>query len=148
MTNHLRCVNMVVQLPDKRILLHRPESDAQWCVTIERYIKATESPLDCVNDILWNLFGIDPITYSDNFAEITRYPPTKGIHDRNIIIYIMRLKSSIAFQAKPSDQFVATPWSALLKDIMEKSIYIGRGEAKHTPNAIIISRELHIKEIF
>jgi len=145
-TNCLRCVNMVVQLSDKRILLYRPRNNAQWSITIERYISATESPLDCINNILWDLFGINPFNYSDNFAEIKRYPPTKGIHDKNIIVYIMKLKSAIAFQARPTDQFKALPWFILLKEIMSNSIYVDCPE--HTPNSIIISRELHIKEVF
>ncbi len=144
----IRCVNLVVQLPDKRLLLHRGRKNAQWCVTVERYIKSTDAPLDCINDVLWNLFGIDPFNYNDNFAEIKRYPPTKGIQDQGIIIYIAKLKSAIAFRAKPEDQFIAMPWATLLKDIMENSVYIGYGLQKHTPNAITISRELHIKEVF
>jgi hypothetical protein len=141
---------MVVQLPDKRILLHKSSvKDAQWGVTIERLIKTTEAPLDCVNDILWNTFGIDPFTYSDEFAEIKRYPPTKGIQDKNIIVYIAKLKSAISFQAKPEDQFMAIPWRTLLKDIMINSTYVEYNRtSKHTPNAITISRELHIKEVF
>lgn len=147
--NGLRCVNMAVQLPDKRILLHKLTNNAQWCITIERYIKATEAPLDCVNDILLNLFGINPFNYNDDFAEIKRYPPTKGIEDKNIIIYIAKLKSAIAFQAKPNDQFMAMPWSTLLKDIMTNSVYAEYNcLPKHTPNAVTISRELHIKEVF
>ncbi len=148
-TNCLRCVNMVVQLPDKRILLHRPNGNAQWCITIERYIPSTESPLDCVNDILWNIFGIDPFTYNDNFAEIKRYPPTKGIQDKNIIVYIMKLKSAIAFQAKPTDQFKAVQWATLLKEIMRNSVYVNYdSRTEHTPNSVIVARELHIKEVF
>ena len=145
-TNCLRCVNMVVQLADKRILLHRPNSNAQWSMTIERYISLSESPLGFVNDTLWNLFGIDPFTYNDNFAEIKRYPPTKGIQDKNIIVYIMKLKSSIAFQAKATDQFKAIPWAILLNEIMINSVYNNRPE--HTPNSIIVSQELHIKGVF
>jgi len=137
-----------VQLPDDRILLHKHRSNAQWCVTVERYIKSTESSLDCVNDILWNLFGIDPFGYSDAFAEIKRYPPTKGIQDKNIVIYIMKLKSAIAFRTKPEEQFMAMPWNTLLNDIRINSVYAGNGLQKHTPNAIIVSRELHIKEVF
>jgi hypothetical protein len=118
-------------------------------MTIERYITPAESPLGCVNDILWNLFGIDPLNYNDNFAEIKRYPPTKEIQSKNIIIYIMKLKSAIAFQAKPTDQFKAVPWLMLLREIMSNSIYVGYdSRPEHTPNTIEVSRELHIKEVF
>jgi hypothetical protein len=148
-TDYWRCVNMVVQLPDKRILLHRPNGNARWSMTIERYISLSESPLGFVNDILWNLFGIDPFSYNDNFAEIKRYPPTKGIQDKNIIVYIMKLKSAIAFQAKPTDQFKAIQWDTLLKEIMRNSIYVGyNSRPEHTPNSIIVAKELHIKEVF
>lgn len=148
-TDCLRCVNMVVQLPDKRILLHRPNGNAQWSMTIERYILSTESPLDFVNDILWNFFGIDPFNYNDNFAEIKRYPPTKDIQDKNIIVYIMKLKSAIAFQAKSTDQFKAVQWDILLREIMRNSIYVGYdSRPEHTPNSVTVARELHIKEVF
>lgn len=140
---------MVVQLPDKRILLHKSINSAQWEISIERYISSTGSSLGCVNDILWNLFGIDPFNYSDNFVEIRRYPQTKDLQDENIIIYIMKLKSSIAFRSEASDQFKAVKWSTLLLEIMSNSIHIAHNTIpEHTSNSIMVARELHIKEIF
>jgi hypothetical protein len=140
---------MVVQLPDKRILLHKYKNNVQWSITIERYLELTESPLDCVNDILWNIFGIDPFNYSDNFADIKRFPTSKGTKDNNIVIYIAKLKSSISFQAKLEDSFSAMLWKDLLRDVRMNSICAGYNPPpKHTPNAIIVSRELHVKEVF
>ncbi len=148
MSNFLQCVNMAVQLPDKRILLHR-DIIPLWSISIERFINKERAPLDCVNDILWNLFGINPTNYSDNFIEVKRFPPTKNLEDNNIVLYVAKIKSSIVFQAKPTDKFSAISWNDLLKDIMRNSIYVEYNRAqKHTQNAIIVAKELHIKEVF
>lgn len=148
-TKHLKCINIVVQLPDKRILLHKSVNGVQWEISIEHHILPTESSLGCVNNILWNLFGIDPFNYSDDYVEIKRYPQTDDLQDENIVIYIMKLKSSIAFKSEISRQFKAVRWSTLLMEIMSNSIHI-RCDAtpEHTPNSIIVARELHIKEVF
>jgi hypothetical protein len=140
---------MVVQLPDKRILLHKSVNSARWEISIEHYISPTGSSLECVNDILWNFFGIDPSNYNDNFVEIRRYLQTKDLQDRNIIIYIMKLKSSIAFRSETSSQFKAVQWSTLSREIMSNSTHI-----KHNPilgytlNSIMVARELHVREVF
>jgi len=151
-SNYLKCtryMNLVVQLPDKRILLYRPIHNAQWSITIERFIKTTETPLDCVNDVLWNLFGINPNNYSDEFAEIKRFPTIKFNQGSNIIVYIAKLKSAISFRSKPREQFMAVSWKDILRDVMINSTYTEyNSTAKHTSNAVVVARELHIKEVF
>lgn len=147
--NYLRCVNTIVQLPDNRILLYKGNDDAQWGVTIERYITLAESPLGCVNDILWNFFGINPFNYSDNFVEIKRYPPAKSLLSRNIVVYIMKLKASIMFQAKSTDKFRSVKWLDLLREVTDNSIYISCNSIpEHTSNSIEVLKELHIKGVF
>lgn len=157
MLNCLKYVNIIVQLADKRVLLYQGafgsgrESDyrTSLSITTEREIKSTESALEVANEVLKNTFSINTHSYSDSFAEMKQLLPIRTQPDKLIIPFLIKLKSGIAFQIKPTDYFTAIKWSNILKDVMRSSVYQKVGNhPKHTPVAIEIARELTSRGVF
>jgi|APCry1669188910_1035180.scaffolds.fasta_scaffold00061_51 hypothetical protein len=151
MSNYLTCMDIVIQLPDKRILLYKSSllNHNKWNLTIEHTIKSSEISFGYINSVLCDLFKIDYYDLDKKFSEIKQYPLPNCTNSVNIELYIAKLKSSISFKTKPENKFIAMPWKTLLKDIMKNSICNDHNcFPKHTLNAIKISRELHNERYF
>ena len=152
MLKSLRYLNVAVQLADKRILLSRKhiggDRFTQWAITIERFLGETQEALSELNKVAWEVFGIDAQTYSDSFLEFRRIHP---IYHTNVFMipFIMKFKSSLAFQVKKEMQFAAIPLDKLLVDIMENSAFPKNGgPSKHTCNAIYMAKEIQLRGLF
>lgn len=141
--------NIVVQLQDKRILLYKENTHRPWDLTIKRFVISPEQSLDIANSMLWNIFGIDPNNYSDDFVEIKRYNRIESSKKEKIVVYVMKLKAAFAFQAKPEEQFIALKWGDVLRDIIRESLFDGYSPSlKYTRHAVLVAQMLNIREVF
>ncbi len=157
MSNCSKYVNVVVQLADKRVLLYQGRSSIYYyetdrrplSITIEELLIGKENALEVANEIIQNIFGINPHSYTDAFATMTRLAQIQHRPNKTIIPFLIKLKTGLAFQAKPTDYFTATKWSTVLKEVMAGSVYqTGGNPPKHTPVAIGLARELTARGVF
>lgn len=148
MTKQLQCVNIVVQLPNRRVLLSRNNlggnSAAAWAITVERFIANDKSPLAVVNDISWNVFGVNPFNYSESFMNFKRERSVKYMNI-TLIPFVMKLKTALVFRVDSHMEFTTMRLDDLLEDVMANSIYPKADiSLKHTLNAIQMAKELQI----
>lgn len=151
MYSRLRYVNITVQVPDGRILLYRKYrgGTAQWAATREKLLIGKDDPLVEINKILWDVFGINPNAYTDNFAEIKQLPAVKILPNRHLHLYTVKMKSSLAFCADAVDQYHPMMWSDIVDDVSVNSHHPPTGYfPKHTPTAIIAIKELQLSKVF
>ena len=152
MYNYLKYANVTVQLADSRVLVYHKlyGGSSQRTVTREVFLCNNESPLSEANKILWHIFGINVDTYGDAFAEIKQLSPFEIAPNRRIYPYIVRMKSALAFQALPEDQYVAMDWYAIVDDMIVNSGGARKPGSftKHTPTAILTIKKLHASKVF
>jgi hypothetical protein len=144
-------MDIVIQLPDKRILLYKSSllNHNKWNLTIEHTIKSSEISFGYINSVLCDLFDINYYDLDKKFSEIKQYPLSNCTNSINIELYIAKLKSSVSFKTKIENKFIAMSWKTIMKDIMNNSICINLNNfPKHTLNAIKISRELNNEGYF
>ena len=122
-----RYANLTVQLPDGRILLHRKRPDIvenlpRWRVTVGEFVVSKKlEPLQVANRLMWEIFGINANSYSDNFVEAKVIQPLE--HFATIIhIFTLRFKTMLAFEAKSNDQYKAMLWDDLVDDVISGSV--------------------------
>jgi hypothetical protein len=152
-----QCLNyasIAIQLADKRVLLHRKPIQGDesmlspWSITMERFIPHGDNPLDVINKVLSNTFGINPYVYSDDVAVMKRFSPVV-IKGCRLTIISVKMKTALRFQIGAGHQFMAMQWSDVLSDIMKNSVYNNVAtRAKHTFVAVDVAKELQIKGEF
>ena len=116
----LKYLNVVVQLADKRVLLYRKHHGGwpQWSVTHEKYLNNEESPLIEANKILYNVFGIDPVNYSDDFAIVKQISPIVIMPNRQLNPYIVKMQTLLSFRGEVEDEYRAFRWDDIIDMIM------------------------------
>lgn len=146
----LTSVNVSIQLPDKRVLLRRrilePEYIPKWSATVEKVVPITGSALSITNSILLDNFGIDPWSYRDSFAEITRHPVMGNL---GLTLVTAKVKSEFIFTSAPNEQFMAVSFDDLIENVMmDATMRQGTDLQVFTDNTIWVVRRLCKSEVF
>lgn len=148
-TIQTRYVNIIVQLPNKRLILHKTKNESQWAVSFQKIILPNENVLTVANNIFRNIFNLDPINYRDSDVEIMQRKSVM-CQQYNAIIhpFTAKIKSTLSFEVDPGHKFISLQWKELLKDVMANSIYVKVSKPiKHTQVAITIVRALQQRGI-
>lgn len=149
----LKCLNVTIIVPQKRILLRRQLGGARpsqmWSCTVEEFLQNHEETLPTTRKMINDLFRIVPSLKDDRNVSITRLHPVTSITGRFIIPVLVQSRVHMSFPAHPKDEFYAVNFDELLDDIMAHSIYPQPGYfTKHTPTCVHVARAMHERRIF
>jgi hypothetical protein len=150
MQNYSSVMNIVIQLPDDRVLVYKDceNTNSKHTITIEKEIIGYDL-LSELQTEMWNRFGINTLKYSDSFVDIKRHSPINLLPEVFITLFLVRFKSSIAFEAKTTDKFSAILWEDLVRDIMRNSMYTADiDNPKHSKISVHVMKELHTRGVF
>jgi len=142
MENLLKYLNLILVLPDNRILLKRNigaiSKTWQWSATEESYLVESMDAAVEANRLLRNNYNIiPPVDPTDNSVRIKHVQPIKSLVGKFIIPLIAKINVHMNFQVDMTDQFLAVRFDDLLDDIMANSIYQKAGDFPlHTPVSV------------
>ena len=150
MYQSLKYMMLTVQLADKRVLLHRTNHGGwpMWSVTHELYLNSYEVPLVEANRVLLHHFQINTATYKDDFADIKQYPPQTVATNRLIYPFILRMKQTLNFRCKSTDEYRALDWYEIIDDVIKDSTHRSHAANKYTPTAAFFVKTLNQMKVF
>lgn len=151
--NRLKYLNLIMVVPERRILLRRSLGGArpnvQWSCTVERFLERSEEVMVEAWKLLYEVFRIKPSIEDDRDVSVTRLHPVVSISGRFVVPVLVWPRIHLNFPAHPKDEFYAESFEDLLDDIMVNSMYPPTGHfAKHTANCIHVARALHERKVF
>lgn len=150
MYNSLKYMTLTVQLADKRVLINRKTHGGQsrWMVSHETFLCNHEVPLIEANKVILNKFGIDPVTYTDDFATIKQYPPVSVTVNRLLYPYILKMHKSLSFRTDVLEEYRALDWYEVVDDIIKDSTHRSVMAQRYTPTAAFLTKTLHKLKVF
>lgn len=154
MVNVLRYLNLILVLPDNRLLLKRDKGTLsrtwQWSVTEEQYLGTAQDGAVEANKILLNNYKLSPsLNLVNGSVDLERIAPVQSLTGKFVLPFVAKVNHHISFQAKMAEQFRAVRFDDLLDEIMANSIYPKAGDFPlHTPVAIHTARACHERRIF
>jgi hypothetical protein len=108
-----------------------------WSATYESLLFSNDrSPLIEVNNILKEKFGINPHSYSDDFAEIKQLTPISLAANRCIHPFIMRVRQKFNCRAVMYEEYGAMYSKDLVDAIINQHL------SKFTPTASMLVAKL------
>lgn len=146
-----RTLSITLHLCDGRIILTKLRKRMlscggpydKWAVSVEYPLFYSVSPLDMFNTLMWDIFGIDTLSYSDNFVEMQRLSAIEDKCCGKIYPFIVKMKSAFALQGDTDDEFKALFWKNIVDDILTKTMYKPTGTEKvHSDIAVVITKEM------
>lgn len=151
MSNWLKYMTLTVQLADKRVLLYRKYhgGSPMWAVTHETFLCNHEPPLVEANRAILNQFGIDPVTYRDDFAEMKQLSPMDIVPNRRIFPFIIKMKKVLSFTTEAASEYLALDWYDIVDRVIKDAARPETGQfPKHTPTSLLLVRGLHNDKVF
>lgn len=156
MLNRLKYLNLLLILPDDRILMRREiprwgsPTNVPWTSTVERFMGESQSSLVEAVNILRDSFKINfPITGSSDSVSVRQLEPIFTLTGKEIVPVVARARSHLSFQAKVFEEFKASFFEKFLDEITKLSIYPKNGQFPiHTQTCIHVARALHERGIF
>lgn len=155
MINQLRNLNLLLVLPDDRVLLKRDlykwgtSSCIPWSATIEGYLGNSRAPLVEVHHILRNQFKVNFSLSNEDKSVSVKVFETVSMVGKEVIPVVAKINTQLSFQAGVIEEFRAMFFDELLDEITEFSIKPKAGKFPvHTQTCIHVAKAIYEKGVF
>lgn len=160
MINRLRYLNLLMVLPDDRILLKRTlprwgsTNYVPWSCTMERFLGDKQLPLVETNILLRKYFGVATNLMEDGTTVgIRQLDSIFSLQGKEVIPVIVKAKTHLSFQAEVHDEFKALFFNKFLDEVTEFSVHpsISQTNGKlpqHTQVCVHVARTVHERGLF
>jgi hypothetical protein len=122
--------------------------NSRWGSTTGYFLHISHDAELEAKNLLYEKFKIKLSLDKYNKVEFNSLPAVMSIDSMIILPFTAKINSHICFQAKKSEQYLATTFKDLLTDVYNNSVYPKEQLPKHSSICVHVVRALHEGGIF